>query len=42
MRLLLDAHTLYWYIEGDRQLSPTALTLIQDASNEVLISPASY
>ncbi len=32
----------YWYIEGDPQLSAAAQTLIQDASNEVLISPASY
>ena len=42
MRVLLDAHTLYGYIEGDPQLRATARTLIQDASNEVLISPASY
>ena len=42
MRLLLDAHTLYEYSEGDPQLSATARTLIQDVSNEVLISPASY
>ena len=42
MRLLLDTHAMYWYIEGDPQLSATAQTLIQDASNEVLISPASY
>lgn len=42
MRLLLDTHAMYWYIEGDPQLSATARTLIQDASNEVLISPASY
>ncbi|MFO0877867.1 MAG: type II toxin-antitoxin system VapC family toxin [Gemmataceae bacterium] len=42
MRLLLDTHTLFWYIEADPQLSATAATLIQDASNEVLISPASY
>jgi PIN domain nuclease of toxin-antitoxin system len=33
---------MYWYIEGDPQLSATAQTLIQDASNEILISPASY
>jgi PIN domain nuclease of toxin-antitoxin system len=33
---------MYWYVEGDPQLSSTARTLIQDASNEVLISPASY
>jgi PIN domain nuclease of toxin-antitoxin system len=39
---LLDTHALYWYIEGDSQLSATACTLIRDASNEVLISPASY
>jgi PIN domain nuclease of toxin-antitoxin system len=42
VRVLLDTHALYWYIEGDSQLSTTACTLIQDASNEVLISPASY
>jgi len=39
VRLLLDTHTMYWYIEGDPQLSGTARTLIQAASNEVLISP---
>ncbi len=42
MRLLLDTHTMYWYIEGDPKLSTTARILIQDALNEVLISPASY
>ena len=42
MRVLLDTHAMYWYIEGDPQLSATARTLIQDASNEILISPASY
>ena len=42
MRLLLDTHAMYWYIEGAPQLSATAQTLIQDAANEVLISPASY
>jgi len=42
VRLLLDTHTMYRYIEGDPQLSGTARTLIQDASNEILISPASY
>lgn len=36
MRVLLDTHALYWYIEGDSQLSTTARTLIQDAANEVL------
>jgi PIN domain nuclease of toxin-antitoxin system len=42
VRLLLDTHAMYWYIEDDPQLSGTARTLIQDASNEILISPASY
>lgn len=42
MRLLLDTHAMYWYIDDDPQLSGPARTLIQDASNEVLISPASY
>lgn len=42
MRILLETHTIYWYTTGDSQLSATAQTLIQDASNEVLISPASY
>lgn len=42
MRLLLDTHTMYWYIEGDPKLSTTARILVQDALNEVLISPASY
>ncbi len=42
MRVLLDTHAMYWYIEGDPQLSTTARTLIQNASNEILISPASY
>ena len=42
MRVLLDTHALYWYIEGDSQLSATARSLIRDAANEVLISPATY
>jgi PIN domain nuclease of toxin-antitoxin system len=42
VRLLLDTHAMYWYIEGDPLLSATAHTLIQDKLNEVLISPASY
>jgi PIN domain nuclease of toxin-antitoxin system len=42
VRVLADTHAMYWYIEGDAQLSATARTLIQDASNEILISPASY
>jgi PIN domain nuclease of toxin-antitoxin system len=33
---------MYWYVEDDPQLSGSARTLIQDASNEILVSPASY
>jgi PIN domain nuclease of toxin-antitoxin system len=33
---------MYWYVEGASKLSATARTLIQDATNEVLISPASF
>lgn len=42
MKLLLDTHTLYWYVEDDPKLSSTAQSLIRDASNEVYVSPASY
>lgn len=42
MRALLDTHAMYWYIEGGPNLSAAAQTLIQDKSNEVLVSPASY
>jgi PIN domain nuclease of toxin-antitoxin system len=42
MRVLLDTHALYWYTEGDARLSASAHTIIQDLSNEVLVSPASY
>ena len=42
MKLLLDTHAMYWYIEGDPQLSATAQTYIQHASNEVLVRPASF
>jgi PIN domain nuclease of toxin-antitoxin system len=33
---------MYWYIEGSPELSMTAKTLIREASNDILISPASY
>ena len=42
MRLLLDTHAMYWYIEGSPELSATAEMLIREASNDILISPASY
>jgi PIN domain nuclease of toxin-antitoxin system len=39
---LLDTHALYWYVEGDPKLSPTAQALIQDTAHAVLVSPASF
>lgn len=41
MRLLLDTHTFLWFFQGDRKLSNTARTLIDDEDNEKLISMAS-
>ncbi len=42
MRVLLDTHSLYWFIEGDAKLSSTAAAVIGDPANEILFSPASY
>jgi PIN domain nuclease of toxin-antitoxin system len=42
VRLLLDTHTLLWFYLGDPQLSAAARTLIEDAANTKLVSPASY
>ena len=41
MRFLLDTHTLLWIFTADRSLSARARRLIQDGSNELLISAAS-
>ncbi|MBS0260956.1 MAG: hypothetical protein JSS02_03285 [Planctomycetes bacterium] len=30
MKLLLDTHALYWYVEGDPKLSTAAQAVIQD------------
>jgi len=42
MRLLLDTHAWLWFVLGDASLSQTARSLIEDSSNEKLVSPASY
>ncbi len=42
MKILLDTHALYWFIEDDPQLSTPARTAISDPANEVLLSPSSY
>jgi len=41
MRLLLDTHTLLWWWTNSPELSPRVRELIQDESNEVLVSAAS-
>jgi PIN domain nuclease of toxin-antitoxin system len=41
MNLLLDAHALLWFIDGDSRLSLTAKAAIEDASNVKWVSVAS-
>ena len=41
MRLLLDTHTLIWWLEGSRRLSMPARQAIANAENDVLVSAAS-
>jgi PIN domain nuclease of toxin-antitoxin system len=41
MRFLLDTHTLLWCFNDSRSLSPRARKLIEDGSNEILVSAVS-
>jgi len=41
VRVLLDTHTLLWWLTDDRRLSTTARETISDAQNTVLVSAAS-
>ena len=41
MRLLLDTHTLLWWLDGDRRLSRSARIRLADEDNVVLVSAAS-
>jgi PIN domain nuclease of toxin-antitoxin system len=41
VRLLLDTHTFLWFIDGAAALSPYARQLIEDRTNERLLSIAS-
>jgi PIN domain nuclease of toxin-antitoxin system len=41
MRFLLDTHTLLWCFNDAPSLSPRARRLIEDGSNETLVSAAS-
>lgn len=41
MTVLLDTHTLLWFLYGNEKLSPKARRIIEDKSNNVLVSIAS-
>lgn len=41
MKLLLDTHTFMWFIDGNEKLHDYARNLIEDVSNERLLSIAS-
>jgi PIN domain nuclease of toxin-antitoxin system len=41
VRVLLDTHTLLWWLDGDRRLSRKARAAIDDPSTIVLVSAAS-
>jgi PIN domain nuclease of toxin-antitoxin system len=41
MRLLLDTHTLLWWLDGDRRLTRRARQAIGNEENVVLVSAAS-
>lgn len=41
MRLLLDTHSLLWFVAGETRLSQMARALIEDSANEKLVSAAS-
>lgn len=40
MKLLLDTHTLIWFLDGDDRLGQTAKRHLADDSNRVLLSAA--
>lgn len=41
MRMLLDTHTVLWFLTGDAHLSISARRAIENPDNEVLLSVAS-
>ena len=42
MKLLLDTHALLWLVEDDPKLTPSAVNLLVDPGNDLLLSPATY
>jgi PIN domain nuclease of toxin-antitoxin system len=41
MKVLLDSHTLLWWLTGDRRLSRRALEVIEQAAASIFVSAAS-
>lgn len=41
MRVLIDSHTLIWYVDQDKLLSLTSHATISDPANELLLSAGS-
>jgi PIN domain nuclease of toxin-antitoxin system len=41
MRVLLDSHTLLWWLTGDPRLSRRALEVIEQTANSISVSAAS-
>jgi len=41
MRIILDTHSLLWFIMGDGRLSNNARTIIEDLDNRILVSVGS-
>jgi PIN domain nuclease of toxin-antitoxin system len=41
VKLLLDTHTLLWFLANDARLSPMAKTAIEDTTNDRWLSPIS-
>jgi PIN domain nuclease of toxin-antitoxin system len=41
MKILIDTHCFLWFLDNNPKLSNTALSLIKDINNEVLLSMAS-
>lgn len=42
MNYLLDTHTLIWFLNGDKQLSSKAKSIIEDTKNKKFVSIASF
>ena len=38
MKLLLDTHTLLWWLDGDQKLTRRVRSLIEDTSNDIFVS----